>query len=79
MEKRFTISPRPRFEKKAGMLLCKSFFLLTFVTSTAFAETTVAGPEKKINLYTEKFVAERDIPIKGTVKDENGLPCREHQ
>ena len=74
MKKRFTIYLRPRFEKKAGMLLCKSFFLLTFVTSTAFAETPVSAPGKFLDLSTLKFVQQNDIPIKGSVKDEKGLP-----
>ena len=78
MKKRFTYFPRLGFEKKAGILLCQSFFCLTLVTTTVFAApgSNYTGPGKNTNLYPGTTVPERDIQIRGTVKDDTGQPLQ---
>src|SRR5690606_11093151 len=51
-----------------------SFLCVAFVTGTAYAGSSVNGPGKEAKPFSGLYVAERDIPIKANVKDENGQP-----
>ncbi len=74
MKKIFTLSFKQQFERKAGIILCKSFLCVAFVTSTAYAESPAHKPDTKPKLFANLYIADRDIPIRGSVKDETGQP-----
>lgn len=74
MNKIFTGLSKPRFDKMACSTLYKGLFGITFFALPALAATGTPAYafEKNHTMYTGSFIANRDIPIKGTVKDETG-------
>ena len=74
MKKRFTNLFKLVFEKEKDFNRCTTVFLLVCITSVSFATATpsplVSG--KLFNSYSGIYSQVQDIPIKGTVKNENG-------